>query len=254
MTHTFVLREVLALRERGGRRRDSHGAKDRGQRRHLRCRPRRGGKAPTRSFPPRRGTLIRAHLGGLPALTRRLPPHPGRALAGCAARSQADHMATLLLRRGHAALGTGSTVAACGTFTPITRTSAADLAMIATRFRNRLASPVRPGASPSTGRLSSPTPPGTSLPIKVARADAVIAISDYARDQLMELARCHETVASGSFTAALTSRLRVSACRPASRRPAAAAADRRQAVVAQGHEIRPLERSRCCVTGASASS
>ncbi len=61
---------------------------------------------------------------------------------------------------------------------------AADLAMIATRFRNRLEG----GGSTWTFTLHGPRelddPAGHNLALKAERADAVIAISDYARDRL----------------------------------------------------------------------
>ncbi len=65
---------------------------------------------------------------------------------------------------------------------------AADVAMIATRYSNR----VRTGAATWSFTFHGPTelgdPAGHKLGLKVARADAVVAISDYARARLLELA------------------------------------------------------------------
>jgi glycosyltransferase involved in cell wall biosynthesis len=191
VSHTFVLREVAALRERGleidtvtVRRPDpedvigpkalreqatTHAILPTGPWRLLRAHARAAWRGPRPYF-----ATFREALGDAPGGAR-------------AALWQVFYFAEAILLWEHLdRRGTDHVHAHHANV-------AADLAMIATRFRNRLE-----GASTTwTFTLHGPRelddPVGHNLALKAARADAVIAISDYARGRLRAIGAPSET-------------------------------------------------------------
>jgi glycosyltransferase involved in cell wall biosynthesis len=186
VSHTFVLREVAALRERGVeidtvtvRRPDAEEViGEKAQREQattyaiLPTSPWRVLGAHARAF--RRGP--RAYLAGL---REALSDSPG----GARARLwQAFYFAEAILLWNH--------LDRCGIRHVHAHHAnvAADLAMIATRFRGRLGERDATWTFTLHGPRELDEPAGHNLALKAVRADAVVAISGYARDRLRAIA------------------------------------------------------------------